>query len=255
VKLDDPRACSAGGEGPFMEAIMGVVSDSARLARGKEIFEDGLLMQRRDLDRVFSKLLVVQWIAAIVVAVVYSPIGWANKQQPMGGFLALAIIGGGILTVVPLAAAHLLAGTRITRHVMAASQMLFSALFIHLSGGRIETHFHVFGSLAWLAFYLDWQILVTATLVVAVEHMLRGVFIPESVYGMVHAGHWRFVEHALWVVFEDIVLFMGCRNGLRSLREGSDRQAQLEALTESEQNKSAALELAMIELQAAVRIA
>jgi hypothetical protein len=234
---------------------MEMANDSARLARGREIFDERLLTQRTDLDRLFSKLLVVQWIAAIVVAVVYSPIGWATKQQPMGGHLALAIVVGGFLTLLPMVMTRLLAGARTTRHVMAASQMLFSALFIHLSGGRIETHFHVFGSLAWLAFYLDWQILVTATIVVAAEHMLRGIYIPESVYGMVHAGHWRFVEHALWVVFEDIILFIGCRSGLRNLREGSDRQAQLEALTESEQNKSAALELAMVELQAAARIA
>jgi hypothetical protein len=238
-----------------MEAVMEVANDSARLARGNEVFEERLLIQRRGLDRLFSKLLMVQWIAAIVVAVVYSPTGWADKQQPMGGHLYLAIFAGGVLTLLPMVMTRLLAGAKTTRHAMAASQMLFSALFIHLSGGRIETHFHIFGSLAWLAFYLDWQILVTATLVVATEHMLRGIFIPESVYGMVHAGHWRFVEHALWVVFEDVILFIGCRNGLRSLREGSDRQAQLEALTESEQNKSAALELAMLELQAAARIA
>jgi hypothetical protein len=234
---------------------MEMANDSTRVERGKEIFEDRLLTQRRDLDRLFSKLLIIQWIAAVVVALVYSPTGWATKQQAIGGHLYLAIFLGGVLTLLPLAMTRRLAGTTATRHVMAASQMLFSALFIHLSGGRIETHFHIFGSLAWLAFYLDWQILVTATIVVAVEHMLRGIFIPESVYGIVHAGHWRFVEHALWVVFEDIILVIGCRNGLRNLREGSDRQAQLEALTESEQNKSAALELAMIELQKAARIA
>ena len=43
-------------------------------------------------------------------------------------------------------------------------QMLWSALLIHLSGGRIETHFHIFGSLAFLAFYRDWRVLVTASL-------------------------------------------------------------------------------------------
>jgi len=30
-------------------------------------------------------------------------------------------------------------------------QVLMSALLIHVTGGRIETHFHVFGSLAFLA--------------------------------------------------------------------------------------------------------
>ena len=42
-------------------------------------------------------------------------------------------------------------GRASTRHVIAVGQMLTSALLIHLTGGRIETHFHVFGSLAFLA--------------------------------------------------------------------------------------------------------
>ena len=36
--------------------------------------------------------------------------------------------------------------TALTRHVVAVSQMLFSALFIHISDGHTETHFHIFGS-------------------------------------------------------------------------------------------------------------
>ena len=46
-------------------------------------------------------------------------------------------------------------------------QSLMSALLIHLSGGRIETHFHIFGSLAFLACYRDWRVLVAASAVVA----------------------------------------------------------------------------------------
>jgi hypothetical protein len=232
---------------------METAKESAHSERGKQLFDQQLLNQRSALDRLFSKLLLVQWAAAVVVAVVWSPTGWQGKQQPAEGFLAVAIIAGGVLALTPMLMSRLLTGARITRHVMAAAQMLFSALFIHLSGGRIETHFHIFGSLAWLAFYLDWQILVTATVMVALDHGVRGLLIPESVYGMVHAGHWRFVEHALWVLFEDIILFMGCHSGLRSLREGTDRQAQLETVMESEQNKAAALELAMVELRAAAR--
>jgi hypothetical protein len=236
-----------------VEAIMELEKELAESERGSGLFEEQLHAHRSKLDRLFSKLLLIQWVAAVVVALVWSPTGWADKQQVVGGHLALAILAGGIFALTPLIMARVMTGSRMTRHVMAVSQMMFSALFIHLSGGRIETHFHVFGSLAWLAFYLDWQILITATITVAVDHGVRGILFSESVYGMPHAGHWRFVEHALWVVFEDIVLFIGCNNGLRGMREGAERQAQLEAVTESEQNKSAALELAMVELQAAVR--
>ena len=42
--------------------------------------------------------------------------------------------------------------------------MLMGALLIHLTVGRIETHFHVFVSLAILAFYRDWRVLIPATI-------------------------------------------------------------------------------------------
>ena len=91
---------------------------------------------------------------------------------------------------------------------------------------------------------------MTATVVVAGEHLLRGLFYPESVYGIVNPEWWRFLEHAFWVAFEDVILLVACLNGLRSLREGAAREAQLEALSESEQNKSVALELLLTEMKA-----
>ena len=100
-------------------------------------------------------------------------------------------------------------------------QVLWSALLIHLTGGRIETHFHVFGSLAFLAFYRDWQVLVPATVVVAADHFLRGQFFPQSVYDVLNAGSWRWLEHAGWVVFEDIFLVASC---VRAGRLGDGRK-------------------------------
>ena len=86
--------------------------------------------------------------------------------------------------------------------------MLMGALLIHLTGGRLETHFHVFGSLAFLAFYRDWRVLVPATIVVALDHLLRGVFWPQSVYGVLVASQWRWLEHSAWVIFEDVFLLV-----------------------------------------------
>ena len=65
--------------------------------------------------------------------------------------------------------------------VVAVAQVSWSALLIHFSGGRIETHFHIFGSLAILAFYRDLKVLIPATLVVAADHFVRGVYWPESI--------------------------------------------------------------------------
>jgi signal transduction histidine kinase len=109
--------------------------------------------------------------------------------------------------------------------------MLMGALLIHLTGGRLETHFHVFGSLAFLAFYRDWKVLIPATIVVALDHMVRGVFWPQSVYGVLVASQWRWIEHAAWVVFEDIFLIVSCRRSLVEMRERAERTAALEQAT------------------------
>ena len=63
-----------------------------------------------------------------------------------------------------------------------------SGLLIHLTGGRIETHFHVFGSLAFLAFYRDWRVFIPATIVVAADHAVRGLYFPQSVFGVLTAS-------------------------------------------------------------------
>ena len=124
-----------------------------------------------------------------------------------------AVVLGGVLSFFPMVLAVLRPGRASTRYVIAVAQMLWSALLIHLTGGRIETHFHVFGSLAFLAFYRDWRVLVPATVVVAADHLLRGLYFPQSVYGVLTGGTWRWLEHAAWVLFEDVFLVMSCVRG------------------------------------------
>jgi hypothetical protein len=216
--------------------------------RAKSLFATELVAQRTRLEWTFLALFGVQWLAAVIVALVYSPTGWADKTNAPGGYLTLAIFGGGLLTLAATILVRLQPGTALSRHAIAVSQILWSSMFIHLSGGRIETHFHIFGSLAWLAFFLDWKVLVTATVMVALDHLLRGLLVPESVYGIMHAGHWRFVEHALWVAFEDVILIIACRNGLRSIAEVAGREAKLEEMSE---NQTIAIEMAIAEMQTA----
>ena len=106
--------------------------------------------------------------------------------------------------------------------------MLIGALLIHLCGGRIETHFIIFASLAFLAFYQDWSVIVTASVVVALDHAIRGLLWPRSIYGVLTASPWRWVEHSGWVLFEDIFLIRACVQTLRELRRTALQQAQLE---------------------------
>jgi len=88
----------------------------------------------------------------------------------------------------------------LTRHAIAVGQMLCSALLVHLSGGRIETHFHVFGSLAFLAFYRDWPDASSPRpWLVAAEAPAAGI--PLARVGVRHPqpGVVAFLEHAFCV--------------------------------------------------------
>ncbi len=139
-----------------------------------------------------------------------------------------AVVVGGVISLFPALLGVFRPGRTSTRYVIAVAQMLMGGLLIHLTGGRIETHFHVFGSLAFLAFYRDWRVLIPATVVVALDHLLRGIFWPQSVYGVVVASQWRWLEHAAWVIFEDVFLVVACRRSLSEMRQTAERTAALE---------------------------
>ena len=220
-------------------------------ARAEELYQEQTEQRHVRVSRMFAFLLVVQYVACVVAAFVVSPYAWAGKERVLHMHVWVAILGGAGITLLPVLLALFRPAAPLTKHVIAASQMLSSALLIHLTGGRIETHFHVFGSLAFLAFYLDWRPILTATVVVAADHFARGVFWPESVYGVANAEWWRFLEHAGWVAFEDVFLIWSCIFGTRELHAAAQRQAEVEHLTEQEQLKTAALEMALSEIRTA----
>ena len=180
-------------------------------------------------DRLFAALLTGQWAFAILLASVVSPRAWEGLSSSTHPHVWLAIGLGGLLALPPAALAALRPGSTVTRFAIAFAQMAFGSLLIHLTGGRIETHFHVFGSLAFLAFYRDYRLLVAATAVVTLDHVLRGVFWPQSVYGIVSIQPLRWMEHAAWVVFEDVFLMASCLRGQREMRAIAERHAKLES--------------------------
>ncbi len=179
-------------------------------------------------DRLFAGLMGFQWVAGIVFALWVSPLAWTGASSRTHLHVWAAIVVGGTISLFPALLGLLRPGRPSTRYTIGVAQMLMGALLIHLTGGRIETHFHVFGSLAFLAFYRDWRVLVPATIVVALDHMLRGMFWPQSVYGVVVASNWRWIEHAAWVVFEDVFLFVSCHRSLAEMWDTASRTAALE---------------------------
>lgn len=182
----------------------------------------------RRTDRMFAVLMVIQWFALMAAAYWISPLTWKGNVSQIHPHLSLAIYMGGALCLLPVFLAWRMPGQVITRHVIGVVQVLFSGLLIHVTGGRIETHFHIFGSLAFLAIYRDWTVLVPATIIVAADHFIRGIFWPESVFGLAAPDSWRWIEHAGWVLFEDTFLIIACFQGVADARRMAVQTAALE---------------------------
>ncbi|WP_165246451.1 response regulator [Paludisphaera soli] len=202
---------------------------SSPLARTDAILAAALDRVHRETDRLFAALLPLQWSAAVAAAFLVSPRAWSGDQSWVHEHVWAAVGLGGAVVSLPTMLAIAFPGRVSTRHAVAAGQMLVGSLLIHLSGGRIETHFHIFGSLALLAFYRDWTVLVTASALALADHLLRGMFWPSSIYGVLASTPWRAMEHAAWMGLIDLFLVRSCLQSVQEMGEVAARQATLEA--------------------------
>jgi methyl-accepting chemotaxis protein len=161
----------------------------------------------RDTDRLLGLLLAAHLPLALVMAAFYG--GWTT-----------AILFGTLISGVAVFATWRFRGTLASRLLVAAAFMSYSALFIHLGHGRIEYHFHVFVTLAFLLMYRDWRAPAFGAAVIAVHHALFqldgagvGVFPTND-------ASWATVTlHAGFVVFETAILVYLSRQLEQELRE------------------------------------
>jgi len=195
----------------------------------QRLFTERLASIQRDADRLFFWLLLAQWVFAIALALTASPYAWVGRTKSVHIHVQIAVVFGALLNALPLALIYKRPASPLTRHVVAAAQMLWSAVLIDITGGRIETHFHVFGSLAFLTFYRDVWVLATATTVVVLDHLVRGLFWPDALYGAANPEWWRFLEHASWVLFEVVVLTINTLRIRRDMLLLADGESELEA--------------------------
>jgi two-component system sensor histidine kinase/response regulator len=202
--------------------------DTSTSERASQLFTEAWHLIHHRTDRLFAGLMAFQWLMGIAFALWVSPLAWDGPVSRTHLHVWAAVIVGGLISLFPALLGLFRPGLPSTRYIIGVAQMLMGALLIHLTGGRIETHFHVFGSLAFLAFYRDWRVLIPATVVVALDHLLRGMFWPQSVYGVVVASEWRWLEHAAWVLFEDVFLLVACRRSIAEMWHTAERTATLE---------------------------
>ena len=207
------------------------------MARAGAIYEERLHHIHQKVDRLFAWLMAAQWLACIMLAVWFSPLTWKGATSSVHPHVWDAIVLGGLIHLLPIMLAIFQPGATSTRYVIAVGQMCSSGLLIHLTGGMIETHFHIFGSLAFLAFYREPRLLFVASGIVIFDHILLGWLLPESIYGVQNASIWRTLIHAGWVVFEGIFLVMATHQVQVESREAAKQRAALEFSNECTEEK------------------
>ncbi|MCC9606524.1 methyl-accepting chemotaxis protein [Blastopirellula sp. JC732] len=179
--------------------------------------------RQRELDgrvnKLFAVLLLVQCVISVALAFWLTPLTWSGAESNVHAHVWGSILLGGLLGVFPAYLGWFHSQHTATRYVISAAQVGFSGLLIHIAGGRSEMHFHVFASLAFLTLYRDPWTIVLATVVVAVDHLGRAIFWPQSIFGVSDPAVMRALEHAMWVIIEDAVLLVGIAQARREAAE------------------------------------
>lgn len=196
--------------------------------RQQEIFDFYYNELAVKTDKIFAYVFVFQWLLGIVLALWLSPKTWEGNTSQTHPHVYAAIFLGAAIASLPIYMIITRPGHYFNRYIVSIAQVFFTILLIHLSGGRIETHFHVFVSLAFLASYRDFRPVILFTIITALDHLLRGMYWPESVYGVLTASPLRAFEHSAWVIFEDIILLIFIKNGVEELKTIARHQATTE---------------------------
>ncbi|MGZ4840254.1 MAG: response regulator [Candidatus Angelobacter sp.] len=174
------------------------------------LFRTRELRHYRRIDRFLAKLMLAQWALILVLLFVTGRNGPRVLLSPM--LVVAAVVAAGALL------AYFVPGLPVTRHTIAVGQMMTSGFLMFLTDGRVETHFHVFVSIAFLALYHDYAVLITATAIFALQHLIGASIGSMAIVSEHNASLWRSAQHTGWVLFEDLVLMVSNHSYLRQNR-------------------------------------
>lgn len=165
----DRRGAGTSPTAVFRRAALAV---RASLPQGRTLPEQS--WQRRH-----QVILVLLWLhvaAAFVFALA------------MGAGPAHSAVEAGIVAVFAAAATFETGAARFRSLLASLGLITASAVFVHISGGYIEMHFHFFVMVIVISLYQDWLPFLAAIGYVVLHHGLMGVLSPTEVYN--HPDAW-----------------------------------------------------------------
>jgi methyl-accepting chemotaxis protein len=216
------------------------MSQSTSLPEASPLSESSaqlFLTERQELfyssNRFIGAALFLSWIAILIAASILPGKTIGDAAAPVGEHMRAALYLGFLGAGLPGLIGYFAAREKAVPYILSLGQMIMVGLVTHITDGHMETHFAYFGSLALLSSYREWRFLILASAAAAVDHVVRGIFIPYSIFGMHHVELWRIAEHALWVVWEDIFLLRVCLQGVSQLHKMATQSAKQKLAAEA----------------------
>jgi PAS domain S-box-containing protein len=122
--------------------------------------------------------------------------------------LSHSLLEGGTIALAALVATLPLRPRVLRATAAAAGLIACSAILVHLSGGTVEFHFHLFVMVGLLALYQEWIPFLLAITFVVLHHRVVGVLDPSGVYNhaaaIAHPWRWALI-HAVFITAMSIV--------------------------------------------------
>ena len=182
------------------------------------------------VSRTFLWLLPLQWLTSVLLCLFGADANGAT------GFCANGLnpwLSVGISTLInsaPFVVIRRGPDRPLARYVIGASQTLFYCLLLSLSVEGFDTRYYVFVSLAFLAFYRDWRLLLAVGgMSLVAESAYNTLLCSAELHGLVSFGTWVAVECCVLAVLSHssnrVFLSIGMiRSQLELEREGNHRQ-------------------------------
>lgn len=172
-------------------------------------------------NRIFVTVICMQVLIALVLGAVFDQ-------------FIMALLLSVLIASFPLLMAFTRPAAALTRHALVLASQAFCALHIQQAAGLTEVHFEIFTLLAFVSFYRDWRLFISAVGLIAVHHILfyvlqsngSGVYVFEQ-------GHVMFsllLLHAFFAVTEGGVLGYMAFINEREARESHQLQETVQQI-------------------------
>ncbi len=156
-----------------------------------------LFDETKKLNNIFLGVLCVQFIMSVGIGLITNT-------------LMLGLVSSVLIIALPIFMSFQYPTSHATKLSMAIATQLMASVHIQQTMGMTEMHFQIFVLLAFLSFYRDWKVIIAATGVIAVHHVLG--FVSQNSGGSIivfEDGQPAFLIlliHASFAVVECVVL-------------------------------------------------